>query len=104
MVELWVVPARCPQARPIANILRFGRFGERHKDGRKLPALTHRYHGCSGTRGWRPFDYAMSFFEFVVQHAAAIKQYFAIASHSPQVVQVIDAIEYVRLRMKAEAE
>jgi hypothetical protein len=46
--------------------------------------------------------HAVSFFEFVVQHAAAIKDYFAIASHSPQLVQVIDTIEYVRLKLTSE--
>lgn len=40
--------------------------------------------------------YAVSFFEFVVHNAASIREYFAIASQNPQLVQVVDAIEYVR--------
>jgi hypothetical protein len=47
--------------------------------------------------------HAASFFEFVAQHAAAIKQYFAIASGSPQLVQVIDTIEYVRLKLSSNS-
>ncbi|OKO76376.1 hypothetical protein AC628_18150 [Bradyrhizobium sp. NAS96.2] len=48
--------------------------------------------------------HAASFFDFVVQHAGAIKEYFAIASHSPQLVQVIDTIEYVRLKLTSEKQ
>jgi hypothetical protein len=48
--------------------------------------------------------HAASFFEFVVQHAAAIKDYFAIASNSPQLVQVIDTIEYIRQKLSHERE
>jgi hypothetical protein len=46
--------------------------------------------------------HAASFFEFVVQHAAVIREYFAISSHSPQLVQVIDTIEFVRLKLASE--
>lgn len=46
--------------------------------------------------------HAASFFEFVVQHAAAIRGYIAIAFQSPQLTQVIDAIEYVRVKITAE--
>jgi hypothetical protein len=48
--------------------------------------------------------HAASFFEFVVQHAAAIREYFAVASQGPQLVQVIDTIEYVRLKLSSDAQ
>jgi hypothetical protein len=47
--------------------------------------------------------YAVSFFEFVVQHAPAIKEYFA-ASQSPQLLQVIDTIEYIRRKVMSEGQ
>jgi hypothetical protein len=43
--------------------------------------------------------HAAPFFELVVHNAAAIREYLAIAFHSPQLTQVIDAIEYVRLKL-----
>jgi hypothetical protein len=43
--------------------------------------------------------YAASFFEFVVAHAAAMKEYIAVAFQNPQLNQVIDAIEYVRTKL-----
>ena len=46
--------------------------------------------------------YAATFFEFVVQHAEAVKQYMAIAFQNPQLGQVIDAIEYVRAKLNAD--
>jgi hypothetical protein len=47
--------------------------------------------------------HAVSFFEFVVQHAAAVKEYFAVACHSPQLAQVVETIEYVRLKLSLKA-
>lgn len=55
----------------------------------------------AGTLIASPF--AVSFFEFVVQHAPAIKEYFAVACQSPQLAQVVDTIEYVRLKLISRA-
>jgi hypothetical protein len=43
--------------------------------------------------------YAASFFEFVVQNAAAMKGYIAVAFQNPQLSQVIDAIKEFRTKL-----
>jgi hypothetical protein len=45
--------------------------------------------------------HSLAFFEFVVHQAAAFRDYFAVASQNPQLTRVIDAIEYVCIKLSS---